>query len=62
MTLMCPYFKTETNVAQNLIDYFLTVRELFIERILSGKKYGGMVLIFENMEALHAELNRSSHQ
>ena len=45
---MCTYFKTETDVAQNLIDDFflnLTVSGPFIGTILSEKKCRGMGLI-----------------
>ena len=58
---MCTYFKTETDVAQNLIeDFFLTlnVRGPSIERILSEKKYGGTGLISGKTEALYAELTK----
>ena len=43
MTQMCKYFKTKTDVAQNLID--------------GEKKIGGTGLISEETEALHVELN-----
>ena len=57
---MCTYFKTETDVAQNLIDDFfltLTVRRPSIGRILSEKKYGVTGLLSEKTEPLHAEIN-----
>ena len=58
---MCTYFKTETDVAQNLIDDFfliLTVRGPFIGTILSEKNCRGMALISEKTEVLLAELNK----
>ena len=56
---MCTYFKTETNAAQNLIDYFFSnlSEDLSIGRILSEKKSGGTGLISEKTETLYAELN-----
>ena len=57
---MCTYFKTETDVAQNLIDNFFfnsDCEELFIGRVLSEKKYEGTELIPEKTEVLYAELN-----
>ena len=61
MTKMCMHFKTETDVAQNLIDDFFSsnfdCHYISIGRILSGKKWGGTRFISEKTEALHAELN-----
>ena len=58
---MCTYFKTETDVAQNLIDDFfsnLTVRGTFHKKDFKlKKKYESTWLISEKMEALYAELN-----
>ena len=52
---MCMYFRTETDLAQNLIDIFfliLTVRRPFHgkdfgPRILHEKRYGGTRLIYK---------------
>ena len=55
------YFKTETDVAQNLIDDFFltfTLRGPFHGKDFKGKKYGGTGLISEKMEALYTELNK----
>ena len=57
MTQMCSYFKTETDLVQNLIDDFSFNFDLSIGRILSEKKYVGTGLISEETEALYAELN-----
>ena len=57
---MCTYFKTETDVSQNLIDFFfltLTVGRPFHWRDFRRKNFGVKGLIFEEKEALHAELN-----
>ena len=57
---MCTYFKTETDAAQNLIDDFfatLNVRRPFHRKDFKWKKYGGIGLLSEKMEALHADLN-----
>ena len=57
---MCTYFKTETDAAQNLIDDFfatLNVRRPFHRKDFKWKKYGGIGLLSEKTEALHAELN-----
>ena len=57
---MCMYFKTETGVAQNLIDDLfltLTVRGPFHRKDFNSKKYRGMGLTSEETEALYAELN-----
>ena len=54
------YFKTETNVAQNMIDdFFLTLTVLgpFHRNDFKRKKVGGTGLISEKTEALYAELN-----
>ena len=59
------YFKTETDVARNLInDFFLTwlSEGHYIGRILSDKKYGGMGLLSEKIEALHAEFNKRAEE
>ena len=57
---MCTHFKTKTNIAQNLIDEFLTltVREPFHTNDFKSKKYGGTGSISEITEALYAELNK----
>ena len=57
MTQMCSYFKTETDLVQNLIDDFSFNFDLSIGRILSEKKHVGTGLISEETEALYAELN-----
>ena len=57
---MCRYFKTETDVAQNLNDDFfltLTASGPFHRKDFKWEKYGGTGLISEKMEALYAELN-----
>ena len=57
---MYTYFKTETDVAQNLIDYFsqtLTVRRLFHRKNFKWRGYESMMLLSKGTEALHAELN-----
>ena len=59
---MCLYFKTETDVVQNLIDDFLFFQlwlseDLSIRRIVSNKNYGGTGLLSEKTEALHVEPN-----
>ena len=58
---MCTYFKTETDVAQNLIDGFFSNFDSSIGRILSEKKkkkkYWGIELLSEKTEAWHAELD-----
>ena len=54
------YFKTETDVAENLIDFFfltLTVRRSYHWKDFRGKKIGDTSLLSEETEALHAELN-----
>ena len=58
---MCTYFKTETDVAQNLIDYFfltLTVRRPFHRKDFKWRGNGSMELLSEETEALHAELSK----
>ena len=58
---MCTYFKTETDVAQNLIDYFfltLTVRRPFHRKDFKWRRYRSMGLLSEETGALHAELNK----
>ena len=59
---MWPYFKTGTDVAQNLIDDFFSnfecqTEDLPIGRVLSEKKIGVTGLLSEKTEALCAELN-----
>ena len=58
---MCTYFKTKTDVTQNLIDEFffltLTVRGPFHRKDFKWKKYGGTGLISAKTEALYVELN-----
>ena len=57
---MCTYLKAETDVAQNMIDYFfltLTVRRPFHRKNFKWRGYGSMGLRSEETEALHAELN-----
>ena len=60
MTQMCTYFKTKTDVAQNLIDNFFFLlwlsEDLSIGKISSEKRYRGTVLISEKTEALYVEL------
>ena len=55
------YFKKETDVAQNLIDFFffltLTVWRPFCWKDFRWKKFGGTGLLPEEAEALYAELN-----
>ena len=54
------YFKTKTDVSQNLIDNFfltLTVRGPFHRKDFKLKKYGGMGLISEKTEAFYVEFN-----
>ena len=53
---MCKCFKTETDVAQNLINDLLS-EELSIRRILSEKKWG-TGLIYDKTEAMCTELNK----
>ena len=58
---MCTYFKTKTNIVQNLIDDFFlifTVSKTFHRKTFKRKKYGGMGLPSEKTEALCAELNK----
>ena len=58
---MCTYFKTETYVSQNLIDYFfltLTVRRPFYRKGFNWRGYGSMGLLSEETEALHTELTK----
>ena len=56
---MCTYFKTETDVAQNLIDDFffliLPVRGPFHRNDFKSIKIGAMGLLSEKTEALYAE-------
>ena len=56
---MCMYFKTETDIAQNLIDYFyltFTVRRPFHRKNFKWRRYGSTGLRSEETEALSAEL------
>ena len=56
---MWPYFKTETDVVQNLIDDFFptsTVRGLFHRKDFRRGKHVGTGLISEKAEAMHVEL------
>ena len=58
---MCTYFKTETDVAQILIDFFfltLTVRRPFHRKDFKWRGYGSMVLLSEKTKALNTELNK----
>ena len=58
---MGTFFKTETDVAQNLIhDFFSNFglsKDLSLGRILSEKKHEGMGLLSEKTEALYKEIN-----
>ena len=57
---MCTYFKTKTDVAQNLIDKFfltLAVRRPFHRKDFKWKKIEGKGVISEKIEALYVELN-----
>ena len=57
---MCTYFKAETDVAQNLIDYFFltfTVKRPFHREDFKWRGYRSMGLLSEETEALNAELN-----
>ena len=55
------YFKTKTDVSQNLIDNFfkkkVTVRGPFHRKDFKLKKYGGVGLISEKTEAFYVEFN-----
>ena len=56
---MWPYFKSETDAVQNLIDDFfstLTVRRLFHRKDFRREKHVGTGLISEKPEAMHVEL------
>ena len=58
---MCTHFKTETDIAQNLINYSfltLTVRRPFHRENFKWRGCGSMQLLSEETEALHAELNK----
>ena len=58
---MCIYFKAETDVAQNLINYFfltLTIRRPFLRKDFKWRGYGSMGLLSEETEALITELNK----
>ena len=63
---MCTYFKTDTDVAQNLIRGFLSnfwlSEELSTGRIFSETKKGSAGLIPEKKEALYAELKKKRKQ
>ena len=53
---MCTYFKTETDVAQILIDFFfltLTVRRPFHRKDFKWRGYGSMVLLSEKTSFEH---------
>ena len=57
---MCTYLKTETDIAQNMIDYFfltLTVRSPFHRKNFKWRGYGSAGLRSKETEGLHAELN-----
>ena len=61
MTKMCTNFKTETDVAQNLIEDFFSsfhCQRPFHKKDFKGKNIGGMGLLSEEMEVLCAELNK----
>ena len=54
------YFKAETDIDQNLIDYFfltLIVRRPFHRKNFKWRGYGSTELRREETEALHVELN-----
>ena len=58
---MCTYFKTETDVAEKLVDDFfltLTVSGAFHKKDFNWKNYWGTGSISEKTEALYAELNK----
>ena len=62
---MCTYFKTETDIAQNLIDDFfpfLTVRGPFHRKNFKWKNYGGTGLISEKMEVYMQNLTKERKQ
>ena len=57
---MCTYLKAETDVAQNMIDYFfltLTVRRPFHRKNFKWSGYRSTGLRSEETEGLHTELN-----
>ena len=57
---MCTYFKTETAVAQNLIDDFfltLTARWLFHRNDFKWKNMGVQGQFLKKIKAMHGELN-----
>ena len=63
---MCTYFKTDTDVAQNLIDNFFSnfwlSEELSAGRIFRETKKVGVGLIPEKREALYEELKKEWKQ
>ena len=68
MTYMCTYFKIETDIAQNLIDNFVSnfgcqktfpQEEFLLKRIRGqGLGQGQSGLILEKIESLYAKLNK----
>ena len=57
---MCIYLKAETDIAQNMIDYFfltLTVRSPFHGETFKWRGYGSAGLRSKETEGLHAKLN-----
>ena len=57
---MCMYFKTKTDVVQNLVDKIfltVTVKGPFHRKDFKGKKNGGTALIYEETKVLYVELN-----
>ena len=63
---MCTYFKTKTDVTQNLIDKFFSnfdcKRTFPIGKILNEKKLRGTRLIYEKTEVFYVELNERADQ
>ena len=60
MTKMCTYFKTKADVTQYLINKFFSnfaCHRPFHRKYFKRKKYGGMGLNSEKMEALYVEVN-----
>ena len=59
---MCTYLKAETDVAQNMIDYFfltLTVRRPFHRKNFKWGVYGSTGLRSEETEGLHRAQQKS---
>ena len=56
------YFKTKTDVAQNLIDNFSSNYDLSIARILIEKKYRGTGLISEKRKLCMQNLTKKRKQ